>query len=460
MISIRSQLLAWQLLAVVLTAAVVGLLTSRLAWEGFNNVRDLGLEQIAETVLRHDETLGPTPPSFSLENPDGSMLKKRWFPDERYLAQFVSQVWGSDGQLVYSSLPEVGPPEQPLGHSITSWAGQSWRVFTMDKDGLTVQVAVTTHIRRQHFYELTLWLAVPMAMLVLALTLLNYLVVNHSLLPIKQMCDEITRRDATSLERLPTEVMPQEIAPLGRALNQLLERLDDLLANQRRLLADAAHQLNTPLAAIRIQGQVARRATGLEQVAALDELDKGISRVGHVVSQLLQLARLEPEAMQPDFESVQLDQLVTQSIIEFSDRASAKNIDLGLTHCEKVTVWGETHSLRDLVDNLIDNALLYCPAGSRVDIELRSNGDSVLLDVMDNGPGIAAADRKRAVERFVRLNQVQTQGSGLGLSIVDRIAKLHGGTLSLEEAPTGGLLVKIVLPAWRQSVMRAEAVPG
>src|SRR5690606_22308173 len=131
---------------------------------------------------------------------------------------------------------------------------------------------------------------------VLALTGLNHLVVNHSLLPIKRLCDEISDRDATSLECLPTDVMPPEIAPLGQALNHLLGRLDDLLANQRRLLADAAHQLNTPLAAIRLQGQVARRATGSERMAALDELDKGISRVSHVVSQLLQLARLEPEA--------------------------------------------------------------------------------------------------------------------------------------------------------------------
>lgn len=448
--SIRSQLLAWQLLAVLLTALVVGLLTARLAWEGFNNVRDLGLEQIAETVVRHDETLGPTPPSATLrEDPDGSMLKKRWFPDEEYLSQFVSQVWGADGQLVYSSLTEVGPPQQPPGHHIVLWEGQSWRVFTTPKDGQMVQVAVTTHIRRQHFYELTLWLAVPMLMLVLALTGLNHLVVNRSLRPISRMSDEINHRDVTSLEMLPTDMMPREIAPLGRALNHLLERLDALLANQRRLLADAAHQLNTPLAAIRLQGQIARRATGPERVAALDELDKGIARVGHVVSQLLQLARLEPEAMQPEFEPVPLDEVVTQSVIEFSDRASARGIDLGLTQCEKAGVWGDAHSLRDLVDNLIDNALRYCPDGSRVDVALRREGDTVSLDVMDNGPGIAPEDRKRVLERFVRLNHSNIHGSGLGLSIVDRIVRLHGGTLELRSAPEGGLWVHIGLTARR-----------
>lgn len=447
--SIRTQLLAWQLLAVVLTALVVGLLTSRLAWEGFNSVRDLGLEQIAETVLRHDETLGPTPPITSLsDDPDGSMLRKRWFPDEDYLSQFVSQIWGPHGELVYSSLAEVGPPQQPPGHNIVLWAGQSWRTFTMLKDGQTVQVAVTTHIRRQQFYELTLWLAVPMLMLVLALTGLNYLVVNRSLLPISRMSDEINHREVTSLEMLPTDVMPREIAPLGRALNQLLERLDALLANQRRLLADAAHQLNTPLAAIRLQGQIARRASGPERVAALDELDKGIARVGHVVSQLLQLARLEPEAMQPEFASVPLDEVVTQSVIGFSDRASAKGIDLGLTHCEKANVWGDAHSLQDLVDNLIDNALRYCPDGSRVDLSLRREGDTVWLDVIDNGPGIAPEDRKRVLERFVRLHHANVHGSGLGLSIVDRIVRLHGGTLELKSGPEGGLWVHIGLKSW------------
>jgi two-component system OmpR family sensor kinase len=448
--SIRTQLLAWQLLAVVLTALVVGLLTSRLAWEGFNDVRDLGLEQIAETVLRHDETLGQAPLSTSLqEDPDGSMLRKRWFADEEYLSQFVSQVWDAEGQLEYSSLSEVGPPLQPPGHSIVLWADQSWRVFTMPKGGQTVQVAVTTHIRRQQFYELTLWLAIPMFMLVLALTGLNFLVVNRSLSPISKMSDEIRHRDVASLDKLPTDVMPREIAPLGRALNQLLERLDALLANQRRLLADAAHQLNTPLAAIRLQGQIARRATGPGRAAALDELDKGIVRVGNVVSQLLQLARLEPEAMQPEFTQVPLHELVTESVIEFSDRASAQGIDLGLTHCDPTTVWGDSHSLLDLVDNLVDNALHYCPRGSRVDLELRSGERSVSLEVIDNGPGIAPADRARVLERFVRLEHSQTQGSGLGLSIVDRIVKLHGGILELRSAPAGGLWVHVELPAWR-----------
>ena len=450
--SIRSNLLAWQLLALIVTAVVVSILTSKLAWEGFNNVRDLGLEQIAETVLRHDETLGPTPPSSHYRaDPDSSMLEKRWFADEDYLSQFVSQVWGPNGQLVYSSLSEVGPPQQSPGHSIVSWGGQSWRVFTMPKEGLTVQVAVTTHIRRQHFYELTLWLAVPMLMLVLALGGLNYLVVNRSLRPIENMSDEITRRDVTSLELIPTEAMPREIAPLGAALNQLLERLDALLANQRQLLADAAHQLNTPLAAIRLQGQIARRASGSEQHAALDELDKGIARVGHVVSQLLQLARLEPEAMRPEFTIVQVDELITQTIVEFSDRAILKGIDLGLTHCEKAVVWGDQNSLRGLMDNLVDNSLRYCPSGSRVDVELRTIGDTVVIDVIDSGPGIEPADRKRVLERFVRLDHSRTQGSGLGLSIVDRIVKLHEGTLELRTAPSGGLWVHIELPTDHQT---------
>lgn len=435
------------MLALILTAIVVSVLTSKLVWEGFNNVRDLGLEQIAETVLRHDEALGPTPPGeMARVDPDSSILEKRWFADEEYLSQFVSQVWGPNGELLYSSLSEVGPPQQNAGHSIVPWQGQSWRVFTMPKDERTVQVAVTTHIRRQHFYELTLWLGVPMVILVLGLGGLIYLVVTRSLRPIEKMCDEITRRDVADLGRFPTEDMPREIAPLGHALNQLLERLDALLANQRRLLADAAHQLNTPLAAIRLQGQLARRASDPDRLVALDELDKGVARVGHVVSQLLQLARLEPEAARPDFVPVRLDELVTQAVIAFSGRAMENGIDLGLTACEKVSILGDLHSLRGMLDNLVDNAVRYCPSGSRVDLELRKTGDSVAIDVLDNGPGIAPGDRKRVLERFVRLNHGRSHGSGLGLSIVDRIVKLHEGTLEMRGAPSGGLWVRVVLP--------------
>lgn len=450
MISIRTRLLAWHMLALVMTAGVVMFLTSKLIWEGFNSVRDLGLEQIAETVLRHDETLGPTPPGVKpRQSADSSMLEKRWFPDEEYLAYFVSQIWGPNGKLVYSSLPEVGPPQQGPGHHIISWNGQSWRVYTVPKDELTVQVAVTTHIRRQQFYELLLWLALPSALLVLGLGTLVYLVVIRALQPIDAIGQEIARQNPADLERFPTEALPSEIVPLGQALNQLLDRMDALLVNQKRLLADAAHELNTPLAAIRLQGQLVRRASEAEREAALEELDKGIQRAGRVVSQLLLLARLEPEVARSSFTEVSLDQMVRQVVIDFSAQAAEQGLDLGLVFCDPVMAWGDEHALRTLLDNVVDNAIRYAGSGTRIDVALRTQGDTAVLDVSDDGPGIPEADRERVLERFVRLKTGRPDGSGLGLSIVAHTVRLHNGSLRLLGSSSGGLTVHVELPLRR-----------
>ncbi|MDO9251303.1 MAG: ATP-binding protein [Hydrogenophaga sp.] len=444
--SIRSRLLLWQISALLLTAVVVSVLIFRLAWVGFNDVRDQGLEQIAQTVLRHDPSLDASSyqaPSHTQQ--DLSILEKRWFADDDYLDQFVSQVWNKQGGLLYSSLPEVGPPMQAPGHHIVVWHGQSWRLYTLPHAERMVQVAVTTHIRRQHFYELITWLLIPLGILVLVLGLLIHQAVLRSLRPLENMRRELSQRDVAGLRPVSTSEMPREIVPLAETLNQLLTRLDTLLVNQRRFLADAAHELNTPLAAVKLQAQLVRRAPETDRVTALDELDRGIARTSHLVSQLLLLARLEPDARQPQPSLVQLDELVRGAVVSFAARATDQRIDLGLISAAPACVRGDAQALRALLDNLVDNALRYAGEGARVDLALRVVDNQAVVEVMDNGPGIAPTDRERVQERFVRLDQGHSTGSGLGLAIVRHIADLHRAQLELTEAPSGGLLVRIRL---------------
>jgi two-component system OmpR family sensor kinase len=308
-----------------------------------------------------------------------------------------------------------------------------------------VQVAVTTHIRRQHFYELITWLLIPLGVLVLVLGMLIHQAVLRSLRPLENMHRELNQHDVAGLQPVSTRELPREIAPLAEALNQLLTRLDNLLVNQRQFLADAAHELNTPLAAVKLQAQLVRRAPETDRVSALDELDRGIARTSHLVSQLLLLARLEPDARQPQPSLVQLDELVRGSVVSFAARATDQRIDLGLISADPACVWGDGQALRALLDNLVDNALRYAGEGARVDLALRVVGNQAVVEVMDNGPGIAPMDRERVQERFVRLDQGHSTGSGLGLAIVRHIADLHRAQLELTEAPSGGLLVRIRL---------------
>lgn len=439
--SIRARLLLWLISSVLITTLVVGYLTARLTWSGFNNVRDLGLEQIAQTVMRHDET--PAPPVAMAPPP---ATRQGWLNDDEDLDQFVSQIWDKTGALIYSSLPNVGPPLQTPGHHIVTWQGQSWRVYTLPQARRTVQVAVTTKIRRQHFYDLMPWLLVPLALLITALGLLTRAGVNRALRPLESLRSDLEQRGPDGLQAIDTQGLPVEIAPLAQTLNQLLSRVDTLLTSQRRFLADAAHELNTPLAAVKLQAQLARRVSPAEWPAALDELDAGIERATRLSSQLLQLARLEPNARQPMLGPVQLDDLLRQAVSALSARAEHLGCDLGLAGAAPLSLNGDAHALRTLVDNLIDNALNHATAPVRIDVSLRAEGPWAVLEVSDNGPGIPEADRARAMERFVRLAPGDGKGSGLGLSIVREIAELHGARVELDETPGGGLTVRVHLP--------------
>lgn len=460
MSSIRSRLLLWQITALLITALVTSTATYHLAFNGFKEVQDQGLEQIAHTVLRHDETPVPAPagrrpvpppsptyttgsdevaaaPDDTIEEPDEDE------PDE---GQFVSQIWSTQGKLIYSSALDEGPPlQQPGLHSVL-WQGHTWRVFTLPRETRTAQVAVTRQDRNRGFSSLVTWLLVPMGLLVVLLGILIHEAVSRALRPLDRLRAEIGQREVAQLHAVSLEELPDEVAPLANTLNQLLARLDHLLVVQRQFLADAAHELNTPLAAIKLQAQLARRAQDVERQAALDDLDTGIERAIHLAAQLLQLARLEPDQRTPVREPVALDALVRQAVVAFSAQADQRESDLGLLCADPLTMSGNRLALRAMLDNLIDNALRYTPPGSRVDLSLRRDGSDAVLEVCDNGPGVAAADRDRALQRFVRLNDTEITGSGLGLAIVRETVSMHAGSLQLDETPGGGLTVRIRLP--------------
>lgn len=457
--SIRSRLLLWQISALLVTALVVSALTYRLALKGFNEVQDDGLEQIAHTVLRHDETPVPAPagrprpsppPTYTtgaeepVTEPDSSFVAPA--DDEPDEGRFVSQIWSTKGELVYSSVLDDGPPLQPPGLHFVVWEGHTWRVYTLPRETRTVQVAVTRQDRNQGFSSLVVWLLLPMALLVVLLGVLIHEAVSRALRPLDQLRRDIGQREMAQLHAVSLTDLPDEVAPLAHTLNQLLQRLDRLLAGQRQFLADAAHELNTPLAAIKLQAQLARRAQAGERQTALDDLDAGIERAIHLAAQLLQLARLEPDQREPTQEAVRLDAQVRQAVAAFSGAADARDTDLGIVQADAATLVGDRAALRALLDNLLDNALRYTPPGARIDVSLRQDADAVLLEIADNGPGIPAQDRSRATERFVRLNQSDVTGSGLGLAIARETAALHGGSLQLDDTPGGGLTVRVRLP--------------
>lgn len=432
--SIRSRLLLWMISSVLVTTLVVGFLTARLTWSGFNHVRDMGLEQIAQTVMRHGEEGHPPPiASAGLTAED--------------LDQFVSQIWDSStGRLIYSSLVDVGPPLQPPGHHIVTWKGQSWRLYSLTSQQQTIQVAVTTEIRRRHFYSLSPWLLFPSILLIVALGILANAGVEHVLRPLELLRTDIEKQAPEELKPIDASGLPQEIAPLVQTLNQLLTRTEQLINSQRLFLADAAHELNTPLAAVKLQAQLVRKVGPENCQSELEELEAGVERATRMVSKLLQQARMQPQARPPEVEQVALDSLLQEVALAFAPRMASSGCTLTIESCERVHIRGDEHALRTLLDNLIENALIHRRQAVHVSLRLYTEGDHVVLLVSDNGPGIPAVDRERVLQRFVRLHPGDGKGSGLGLSIVREIASWHGASITLGETPGGGLTVAVTFP--------------
>lgn len=429
--SIRSRLLVWQVGALALTGLLVSLITYGLAWNGFNRVRDYNLEQIAYSVLRHG-VVSESGEALSSSEDHG---------------QFVSQIWTADGRLDYTSRRDIPLPPLKNGRNVLRLGEDEWHVYTLRDGGLTIQVANTTANRAEMFARIIPWLILPMGLLIAGLGGLIWLAVGRALKPLEQVRREIGARDVASLHALDTRSLPEELAPLAGALNALLARLEEALALQRRFIADAAHELRTPLTAVRLQAQLAEQATDpQERQAALTQLIAGVDRAAHLVQQLLDMARLAPEANRFERVPVALDDLARKVVDGFSTQAEARDIDLGVGRCEPLTVPGEPGALRVLLSNLVDNALRYTPAGGRVDVEVGAAEGCAVIRVADNGPGIPPEARERVFERFCRLAPADIPGSGLGLAIVRDIVALHSGAIHLEDTPGGGLTVRVELP--------------
>jgi two-component system sensor histidine kinase QseC len=269
--------------------------------------------------------------------------------------------------------------------------------------------------------------------------------IHQGLKPLQQLASQINRRSGDNLELIASRDEHEEIATIKNALNQLLERLKETLAREKRITSDAAHELRTPLAAIRLHTELAKNAkTRQQQNESLNQVILGVDRTTHLVEQLLTLARLEPELVARDFTMVDLADLIIEESALLSPLAIGKNIDIAFNNMQAKPIQGNEASLRILLRNLLTNAIAYTPPGGNIIISLSEKDEHTVLVIEDSGPGISEKDRERVMERFYRLENHQTPGCGIGLSIVDRVVHIHQGSLQLCEADSGqGLKVMI-----------------
>lgn len=349
------------------------------------------------------------------------------------------QIWASNGRLLLRS---TGAPLQPLaaaipGYQDLQYQGESWRLLTVwnEAHSLRLQLAEPQWHRREIAGDLSLALLLPLVLAAPGLAILVWLAVRRGLAPAHEAAVAVAGRAPEDFGALADHRLPDELRPLIGAFNTLLQRLSRALENERRVTEDIAHELRTPLAAIRLQAQIAGRATSPEAAqAALDRLLAGVDRATRVTDQLLTLARLDPRhAADLELESFALTRVVEETVHEFDSLLLARQQQLE-TAVDEGLVYSSPQAVYLVLRNLLDNALRHTPPGGRLRLSARVSESRLCLEVQDQGPGIPEAERERVLERFVHL---RPGSSGLGLFIVRRIAQALGGEVTIGDAQPG-----------------------
>ena len=438
--SLRARLTLLLLLAVLVTALAQGVITWRAARAEIESVFDAQMERIALSLT--GGLAASVLEGSVIDGPPGTQ-------------ELIIQIWRADGIMLYRSpSARLLPPQAVIGFSDVQAAGEPYRVYTLETNTQVIQIAQAVSARRRMAGQLALRAVLPVALLAPVLMLIVGWVVGRALAPVQQLRQQLAQRHADDLAPLPVAGLPAEVAPLVSEMNGLLARLHAAWRQLSDFTADAAHELRSPLAALRLQVQGLQRADSPEaRQVATERLLAGVDRATRLVEQLLALARHDGDgggdrgaaAIAP----VDLAALARRAMHDAAAEAQAREIELrGPDAAASVEIKGQSDALAVLLRNLIDNALRHTPAGGVVQVNARRGADGAAeLAVEDSGPGIAPPERQRVLDRFYRVPGAPGHGSGLGLAIVQAVARRHGARVEVgESAALGGAWVRVVWP--------------
>ena len=439
--SLRGRLLWFLLAAITIAAITQATIAYRTALHDADYIFDYHMQQMALS-LRSTAPLTAANPSTDATAPSE--------PDAGN-DDLVVQVWSPDGVRMFRSVSRALLPQRAvLGFSNVKANGTTYRVFSIQSNKQTLQVAQDLAVRRNMAGNLALRTLAPIAVMMPILMLVVWWVVSESLTPVARVRKQVASRQADDLSPVSEAGLPDEVRPLVHELNLLFGRVRTAFDAQQNFVADAAHELRTPLAALKLQVLSLERADGEEaRKVALGRVTAGIERATRLVEQLLVLARQEAGSSEGAAPApVDLAGLARRTVAELVSLAQAKGVDLGVQHADEAQVMGQGGALSILMRNLVDNAVKYTPAGGTVDVAVRVENGAAVLTVEDSGPGIAPEERERVFNRFYRIAGSEAAGSGLGLAIIHAIAERHGAKLGLDASERlGGLLVRVTFPA-------------
>ncbi len=370
-----------------------------------------------------------------------------------YELKLAYQVWDSYGNMLLRS---VNAPLQPMSDLQQGYANQvfnqnNWRTFSLWDSNQNFQVitAEREDVREELVDKITLHMTWPFVLLLPIMGGLVWYFVSRGLSPLVYIANDIASRKSEQLHALQFDRVPAEVQPLLDELNHLFTSLRLSFDKERRFTSDAAHELRTPLAALKIHLQLLQSSdSNADRQAALQAISQGVDRASHLVGQLLGLARLDPQAIRATQEITQIDlhELCVNQIAEIYPLANHKKQSIGLYGDKNIYIQGYVYPLESMLRNLLSNAVAYTPQGGKIMLELCQNENEIELYLHDSGPGIPAEQRSAVMQRFRKVDGDTHSGSGIGLSIVSRVAELHHMQIELEDSSRlGGLCVHLHL---------------
>lgn len=457
--TLRSQLLRWLLIPLIALGAIDAVLTQITVEDTVNATYDRSLYASALAISEHiafsDSKAAVDLPPVALEMLDT--------PDQERIFYRVSYQDGGRGEIFVTGYPDLPSPAAPGALATPIFYEEPYRGETVRIAALRaalpaeqpvvalVQVAETLRGRRTLTRTLVGRALGSQVLLILLAGGLVWFAVKRGLTPLAELSREVAHRSAADLTPLQPQHVPDEVSPLIHAINQLMARVRDAIAAQRRFIADASHQLRTPLAVLRTQAEMALRQEELGPIKeAVAQLRDHSQATSHLASQLLSLARAEPASEAAiGVGLLDLTAVAREACSALVPEALRRQVDLGFDGKEPATIRGRSYLVRELIANVVENAMRYSGRGATVTVTVTKPGARLVrLCVEDDGPGIPVHERARVFERFYRVPASAGEGAGLGLSIVQEIAKGHGATVLLLDGPSGrGLRVEVQFPA-------------
>lgn len=389
------------------------------------------------------------------ESPDNNaeiVPEDLWQLNKAYESELAFQVWLHDDLLTLrsSNAPENHMTAKFKGFDDVIIAGKKWRVFRTQSDDqiINIEVAASQQLQNNIPNQLLFSIIIPLLISIPLLIIFIWYGIDKSLQPFKTIARNLTHRKTNDLSPIDEYSVPSEVHPLTAAINGMFAQMKTAFDTERRFTSDAAHELRTPLAALKTHAEIALQADNpQEQRKALSQVVQGVNRATRLVEQLLTLARLDPDTGFANIRRFDLfiaaeDVLSTQAVL-----AIDKNIEISLAGTRGKFVAGNLDAICVLMRNLIDNAIRYTPKGGEVEVRISRKDDTIIWTVADSGPGIPEEERSKVFNRFYRSLGTKESGSGLGLSIVTRIADLHHLTIQLETSRMGGLQIDVLFQA-------------